>query len=192
LCIILINGAGNDKDIAEGCSRLPIGDGSWLILGAPRAGRIIQGDFSLNFFTRIFQMSHFFNRSGVFFLSRGLVRRVKRLIIMKLVEEELPGGITRVVLEGRLDIEGAAVVDLKMNIIASHRKTVLMDLQGVSFLASIGLRSLVVPARAIKNRGGKVVLFGPNEMVGKVLKTSGIDTVIPVHYDLAVALAALQ
>jgi len=37
-----------------------------------------------------------------------------------------------------------------------------------------------------------MVLFGPNEMVGKVLKTSGIDTVVPVIHDLPAALAALQ
>ena len=111
---------------------------------------------------------------------------------MKVVEEELSGGITRVILEGRLDIEGAAAVDLKMNVLAGSRTSVLMDLQGVSFLASMGLRSLVIPARAIKSRGGRVVIFGPNAMVGKVLKTSGVDTVIPVHYDLTSALAALQ
>jgi anti-anti-sigma factor len=111
---------------------------------------------------------------------------------MKVIEEELPGGITKIILEGRLDIEGAAAVDLKMNVITNGRTSVLMDLQGVSFLASMGLRSLVIPARAIKRRGGRVVLFGPNEMVGKVLKTSGIDTVIPIHYDLSSALEALQ
>ena len=111
---------------------------------------------------------------------------------MKVVEEELPGGIIKVILEGRLDIEGAAAVDLKMSVIKESRTSVLMDLQGVSFLASMGLRSLVMPARAIKSRGGRIVLFGPNEMVGKVLKTSGVDTVIPVHHDLSSALAALQ
>ena len=111
---------------------------------------------------------------------------------MKVVEDELPGGITRVILEGRLDIEGAAAVDLKMSVIKDSRTSVLVDLQGVSFLASMGLRSLMMPARAIKSRGGRMVLFGPNEMVGKVLKTSGVDTVIPVHYDLSRALEALQ
>lgn len=111
---------------------------------------------------------------------------------MKIAEEELPGGITKVILDGRLDIQGAAAVDLKMNLIANSRNAVLVDLQLVSFLASIGLRSLVIPARTIKSRGGRVVLFGPNEMVGKVLKTSGIDTVIPVHHELQSALAALQ
>jgi hypothetical protein len=35
------------------------------------------------------------------------------------------------------------------------------------------------------------VLFGPNEMVAKVLKVSGIESMIPVHHELQNALAAL-
>jgi anti-anti-sigma factor len=111
---------------------------------------------------------------------------------MAIAIEELTGGITKVTLDGKLDIEGAAAVDMKMNIIAGTRKAVLVDMQQVSFLGSMGLRALVAPARAVKGRGGKMVLFGPNEMVEKVLKTSGIDTLIPVHHELQSALAALQ
>ena len=110
---------------------------------------------------------------------------------MAILTEELSGGITKVILDGRLDVEGAAAVDLKMNVIAGSKKAVLVDLQQVSFLGSMGLRALLAPARAIKSRGGKIVLFGPNEMVEKVLKTSGIDTLIPVHHELESALAAL-
>jgi anti-anti-sigma factor len=110
---------------------------------------------------------------------------------MAIATEELPGGITRVILDGRLDIEGAAAVDLPMNVIAGNRKAVLVDLQKVSFLGSMGLRALVAPARAIKGRGGKVVLFGPNESVEKVLKTSGVDTLIPIFHELQSALDAL-
>jgi anti-sigma B factor antagonist len=111
---------------------------------------------------------------------------------MAIAMEELPGGVTRVILEGRLDIEGAAAVDLQMNIIAGSKKAVLLDLRQVSFLGSMGLRALVAPARAIKGRGGKMVIFGPNEMIAKVLKVSGVDTMIPVHQELETALAALQ
>jgi anti-anti-sigma factor len=106
--------------------------------------------------------------------------------------EELPGGITKVILDGSLDIAGAAAIDLRMNVIAGTHKAVMIDLQNVSFIGSMGLRSLVSPARAIMNRGGKMVLFGPSEMVEQVLKTSGIDTMIPIHHDLQTALAALQ
>ena len=111
---------------------------------------------------------------------------------MSFSTEELPGGITRVVLDGRMDIEGAAAIDLPMNVIAGSKKAVIVDLQKVSFLGSMGLRALVLPARAIAGRGGKVVLLGPNEMVQKVLVTSGIDKLIPIHYDLQSAIAELR
>lgn len=111
---------------------------------------------------------------------------------MQLSMEELEGGITRVMLDGRLDIEGAQAIDLKMNVIAGSKKAVLIDLQRVSFIGSMGLRALVAPARAIKGRGGKMVLFAPTEMVESVLKSSSIDTVIPIHHELQTAVAALQ
>jgi len=111
---------------------------------------------------------------------------------MPISTEELEGGITRVILDGRLDIEGAAAVDLPMNVIAGSKKAVIVDLQNVSFLGSMGLRALVAPARAIKGRGGKVVIFGPNELVEKVLKNSGVDTLIPIHHDLQAAIAAVK
>jgi anti-sigma B factor antagonist len=111
---------------------------------------------------------------------------------MPIAMEELEGGVTRVILDGRLDIEGAAAVDMRMNVIAGTKKAVLLDMQNVSFLGSMGLRALVAPARAIKGRGGKMVIFGPIELVEKVLKTSGVDAMIPIHHDLQNALAALQ
>jgi anti-anti-sigma factor len=111
---------------------------------------------------------------------------------MPISTEELEGGITKVILDGRLDIEGAAAIDLRMNVIAGTKKFVIVDMEKVSFLGSMGLRALVAPARAIKGRGGKMVIFAPNEAVEKVLKTSGVDTVIPIHHQLQNAIAALQ
>ncbi len=96
------------------------------------------------------------------------------------------------ILEGRLDVENAAAVDVRMKILALDKKLILVDLQNVSFLGSTGLRSLVAPALAIRGRGGKMVLFGPNEMVTRVLKVSGVETMIPVHHELRSALAAFQ
>jgi anti-anti-sigma factor len=111
---------------------------------------------------------------------------------MNISTEELDGGIVKVVLDGRLDIQGAAVIDLKMNIIAGSSRLVLLDLQKVEFLGSMGLRSIVVPAQAVRRRGGKFVIFAPVPMVEEVLKASSIETLIPIHHDLGSALAALQ
>jgi anti-sigma B factor antagonist len=111
---------------------------------------------------------------------------------MAITTEELAGGITKVILEGRLDIENSPAVDTRMKAIADGRNSVLVDLQNVSFLGSMGLRALVAPALAIRGRGGKMVLFGPNDLVARVLKVSGIETMIPVHHVMQSALDALQ
>lgn len=111
---------------------------------------------------------------------------------MQISTEELEGGITKVILDGRLDIAGAQAIDLKMNVIAGTKKAVLVDMQKVTFLGSMGLRTLVAPAQAIRGRGGKIVLFAPNEMVENVLRSSAIHTLIPIHHEFQTAVAALQ
>ena len=111
---------------------------------------------------------------------------------MTISTESMEGGITRVLLDGRLDIEGAAAIDLKMNVLAGSSKFLLVDLTNVSFLGSMGLRSIVVPAQAVRRRGGKVALFGPVPMVEEVLKASNIHEVIPIFHDLDAAVASLS
>lgn len=111
---------------------------------------------------------------------------------MKISVEEMDGGITRVVLDGRLDIAGAAEVDLKMNIVAGSAKFLLIDLKDVTFLGSMGLRSIVVPAKNVSRRGGKAALFAPQPMVEEVIKASSIDQIIPIYHDLEAALQDLR
>ena len=110
---------------------------------------------------------------------------------MTLSTESMDGGITRVLLDGRLDIQGAAAIDLRMNVLAGSSKFLLIDLTNVSFLGSMGLRSILVPAQAVHRRGGKVVLLNPVPMVEEVLKASNVDQVIPIYHDLDSAVAAL-
>ena len=109
-----------------------------------------------------------------------------------LVEEELPGGVIRVALRGRIDALAAGVIDLRMNLIAGKAMRLLIDLEQVSYIASLGLRSIVVPARTIQGRGGKLVLLRPQKFVEDVLATTGINTIIPVHSEFDAALATLQ
>ena len=59
-----------------------------------------------------------------------------------------------------------------------------MDLSEVSFLASIGMRTLLSNAKALGLKGGRMVLLNPQPMVATALSTAGIDTLIPMHQDL--------
>jgi anti-anti-sigma factor len=111
---------------------------------------------------------------------------------MTISTESLPGDITLVLLDGRLDIDGAASIDLRMNVLAGSSKFLLIDLRKVTFLGSMGLRSLVIPAQTVRRKGGKAALLGPVPMVEEVIKASRIDQVIPIYHELDSAVAALR
>ena len=100
--------------------------------------------------------------------------------------------ITRVRLIGRMDYAGATEIDSKFMEVAGREKSVLVDLSKVEFLASMGIRTLIMAAKLVKARGDRLVMFNPEMMVAKVLQTSGTDILIPVYYDLALAGKALQ
>jgi anti-anti-sigma factor len=102
---------------------------------------------------------------------------------MKLEIVESDNGVTRLILAGKMDIEGAASVDKEFSDVASSRKKVVVDLADVDFLASLGMRTLVVTAKSIMRRGGRMVLISPQPSVEKALRSSGIDTIIPIASD---------
>ena len=99
---------------------------------------------------------------------------------MPIAVHDLEEGVTRVVLAGRIDIAGAQEIDIPMSVVAGSRRAVVIDLSGVSFIASMGLRCLVSAAKTISNKQGRMVLLSPNANVETVIRTTGIDTVIPI------------
>ena len=111
---------------------------------------------------------------------------------MPIAIEELDGGVTRVSLSGRIDIPGAQEIDMPMSVVAGSRRAVVIDLSKVDFMASMGLRSLVVCAKSIMSKRGKVVLLSPQPMVEEVITISGINDLIPIYHDEAAAVAAVQ
>ena len=111
---------------------------------------------------------------------------------MQLESKNLPGNVTHLVLTGRLDFDGAEEIEKDFAAAAAgERAHVVVDLSGVTFLSSIGMRLLIKSARAQASRGGKLVLAAPQPLVRKVLETTGIDRVIPLNADVETARASI-
>jgi anti-sigma B factor antagonist len=104
---------------------------------------------------------------------------------MELQTEELDHGISRIRLEGRLDVDGALAIDDRFKDAVAGKRKVVVDLAGVDYLASLGIRTLVSGAKMAANIGGKLVVLAPQRNVEKVLRESNIDTMIPIIRDLA-------
>lgn len=111
---------------------------------------------------------------------------------MEMQVETLDGGVTKVTLGGRMDIAGAQKVDLQFSVIAGAQRKVVVDLAGVSFLASMGIRTLIMAAKSIKSKGGKMALVNPIEDVEQVLIGTGTDSVVPIMHDMDAAIAAVS
>jgi anti-sigma B factor antagonist len=111
---------------------------------------------------------------------------------MELTVETLSGDVTHVHLVGRLDILGAEQIDLRFSTICGSRKKVIVDLSDVSFLASMGMRTILIGAKAVGARGGKIVLLKPTPKVEEVLTTANINTLIPLVHDLDAAIGAVS
>lgn len=110
---------------------------------------------------------------------------------MEMTVEDLPNGVTKAALKGRMDIDGAQAVDTKLNVLAGAKKRLVVDLTNLDFIASMGLRTLMVCARSINSKGGKMAIANPQPNVMKVLSTSGIGEIVSVNPSLDAAVAAV-
>jgi anti-anti-sigma factor len=110
---------------------------------------------------------------------------------MQMVVDEVDSGVTNVVLSGRLDTLGAEAIDLRLSVIAGSKRAVVIDLAEVDFLASLGIRVLLTTAKAIQRKGGRMAIVAPDGNVLMVLKTAGMESLIPIFQERDAALAAV-
>ena len=110
---------------------------------------------------------------------------------MEIVTVDGEGEIARVALTGKLDIAGAEVIALPFAALSGAKQGIIVDMSGVSFISSIGIRHILMAAKALSRRNGRLVLLKPTEMVVDVLTTAGIASIIPIAETDAQAMALI-
>ncbi len=91
------------------------------------------------------------------------------------------GSTATITLTGRLDIAGAESIALPLATLSGSKSEMLIDMARVTFIASIGLRHLVSAAKAIRRRGGRLILLNPAAQVAEVITTSGLTDLLPIE-----------
>lgn len=109
---------------------------------------------------------------------------------MKIIQDA--DEITHVVLDGRFDIQGSREVDSRFDELAKSSKVLAVDLAKVSFLASLGVRTLMLSAKTLIRRGCEMAVCGADENVEKVLRTTGFNEVAGIYPDYESAARALR
>src|SRR5262245_9055444 len=95
---------------------------------------------------------------------------------MDLELSKLPNDVSLIKLAGSLDIAGVGEVETRFYAhCGGNPPRVLVDLSGVAFIASLGIRMLLQAIKTTSARGGRLVLLNPTKIVDSALDISGLD-----------------
>lgn len=96
-----------------------------------------------------------------------------------------------VTLAGSAGLDAMDLLTIEMNRIAAERPgLVVIDLSGLSFIASLAIGQLVTMRRAVVLHGGRVVLSGAREAIADVLRKANMDALFAMYESTGAALAA--
>ena len=99
---------------------------------------------------------------------------------MEITVSDIDTRIKRVTLVGKLDIIGAEKIGLPLAAAAGSKSNIVVDMSGVDFIASIGIRHLVMAAKVVSRNAARLVLLAPTPMVTEVLVVSGLQDLLPI------------
>jgi anti-anti-sigma factor len=103
------------------------------------------------------------------------------------------GKLLLVTVSGRLDTGTAPVFDTQLApALAEPRPQILLDLGGVAYISSAGLRSMLQLVKYTSAHGGRVGIFGAPPQIIEVIEISGFPGLMDVYPDREAALQAAR
>ena len=110
---------------------------------------------------------------------------------MQITITEVDAATKRVTLKGRLDVAAVDAIGVPLEAVTATRGNVIVDMAGVDFITSIGIRRLVLAAQKVTQGGGRLVLLWPSPNVADVLMVAGLEQILLIAKSEEEARAAL-
>jgi len=111
---------------------------------------------------------------------------------MELKREVLGDGVLSIRVTGRVDALTASELEKEVvAVLAAPRARCVLDLAGVDYMSSAGLRVLMMGARAAAGVQGRFAVCSVQKTVYDVLAMVGFLPLIEIHEDHSLALEAL-
>jgi anti-anti-sigma factor len=90
------------------------------------------------------------------------------------------GMTAKVTLKGTFDSSAVQEIAEPLTRLAENKHGLIVELSGVSYLTSAGIRQLLLAAKTLTRRGGRLVLLNPNKAVDDILAVAATSSLIPV------------
>lgn len=101
-------------------------------------------------------------------------------------------GYSVIQLSGKLDTDTAVKVDAVFAQTVELQNHLLVDLSALRYISSAGLRILLLAAKRVQQKGGKIILYALQENVRDIFDISGFSSVFKICKDKESAIAALK
>jgi len=97
---------------------------------------------------------------------------------------------------GRLDHDNCEMFqrDLATELDACEKEhaSLVLDMSGVDYVSSAGLRCLMIAAKQAKSHAGRIVIAAPQAVVAEILQISRFNLVLPVFGTTREAVASVS
>lgn len=107
------------------------------------------------------------------------------------VSESTEGDIVVISIEGRLDTATSADFDFALEPHTDKATRMLVDLAGIQYVSSAGLRVFLMLAKKLQKTGGKLVLCNMSSSVREVFDIAGFSKILHIESDRDDGLKAL-
>ena len=106
------------------------------------------------------------------------------------ITQRVEGDVTVFLPEGRIDTQAAADMDQALqSAVAGSSHKIVVDMSGVEYISSAGLRSLAAVLVKSRAEGGDMKLAALNKRVTRVFNIIGFDLLMSVHDTSEAAIA---
>ena len=110
-------------------------------------------------------------------------------LTLEVQTRQADSGATVIAPTGRLDVAGApALKEAVAEVVKDGRQHVVIDMEGVSFVDSTGLGSVIAALKQVRGSQGELRLAAPNQQVRVVLELTTLDRVFPYYETVEEAL----
>ena len=98
-----------------------------------------------------------------------------------------------VALKGRVDAANSTTLEQKLlGLLAGGEKRLVLELSGLEYISSAGLRVLLVVAKKLNAAGGKFALAAARDHIREVLDLSGFIDIFPLFANQQEAVAGVK
>ncbi|MCR5047080.1 MAG: STAS domain-containing protein [Treponema sp.] len=91
------------------------------------------------------------------------------------------GTIIDIMVSGRLDTNTAPQLETAIRESAKDNKTMNLDLSGVEYMSSTGLRDILLAHKIMVSNNGKLIIKNPSAFCMQVLEATNMDKLLTIE-----------